>query len=227
MADGTTDPKVADPKVVDAPPVTPNPTEGDATPAIDTPAPAVGAFTQDQVDAILKERLARQKKSISAEYSDYASNKKKLEELEQASMTEAEKNAAELGASKEKLSELELALESAKQDGRNALIIAAIVGEAGKREFHNPGLVPNLLELGDFEVDDSGTVSGVGEALDSLVEREPYLIRMMAPKGAPNLNPGQGEPKNPASISLTSEQLNAAAGMGVSPEKYAERLGER
>ena len=77
-----------------------------------------------------------------------------------------------------------------------------------------------LLDRTNLSYAEDGKVSGVDDALTQLMEDKPYLKG--SPSRAPNLNPQTGEPA-PA-LRLTTDQLEAARLMGLTPEQYAQGL---
>lgn len=132
-------------------------------------------FTQEHVDRIVKERLARER----AKYGDYDDLKQKAEEYdklqdEQKSELERERAARE---------KAEAEAEKARQQARETTIRSAIIAEAARADrekrvadpegalAHLTGIDSELLEL-----DSDGNPKDIAKAVDSLLEKRPYLV---------------------------------------------------
>lgn len=132
-------------------------------------------FTQEHVDRIVKERLARER----AKYEGYDDLKKKAEEYdklqdEQKSELERERAARE---------KAEAEAEKARQLARETTIRSAIIAEAARADrekrvadpegalAHLTGIDSDLLEL-----DADGNPKDIAKAMDSLLEKRPYLV---------------------------------------------------
>lgn len=130
------------------------------------PTPS-GTLTQAQVDAIVKDRLAREREK----YKGFDDLKKKAEEFErlQASqMSEAERLKAELDKAKESATGAEARM-------RKALTSAAIISEASKQGAKDPSLLVKLIDSDSLEITDDGDVKGAEEAVTALLASHDYL----------------------------------------------------
>ncbi|MGP4995104.1 hypothetical protein [Glutamicibacter ardleyensis] len=67
--------------------------------------------------------------------------------------------------------------ETAILDKANDRILRSEIKSAAAGKLQNPGLAVRLLDLSDFEVDEDGNVDEdeIAEAIDELLEKEPYL----------------------------------------------------
>ncbi|MEK5418226.1 phage scaffolding protein [Paenibacillus sp. FSL L8-0708] len=172
-------------------------------------------FTQADLDRIVADRLARDRKGRE----DYDSLKMKLTALEQA---EAEREAAKLSDTERLEAEKATALaaaESAKTERDKVLTTAnqRIINAEFKslaREANVPAdRVAAALKLADLSavtVDDEGNAVGVKEAVEALIVAEPYLANTV---GSGNRQIGgdtNGGSRKPGTDGLsTREKLSA------------------
>jgi hypothetical protein len=193
---------------------TTSPIDSNVTGGGEQPGGEARTFTQSEMDAIIADRLRRQK----AQFSDYADLKAKadrLAELEQAQMTELEQAQAKATAA-------EAERDAALQRANDRLIMAALTAEAAKQGFADPADAFTLADLAGVSIADDGAVTGVTEAVKALAQAKPYLIgRRTAP--ATDAGAGSGDRATGGSaIRLTDEELQVAKRMGLSPEEYAK-----
>lgn len=147
-------------------------------------------FNQAEVDRIVAERLARDRKGRE----DYDDIKAKLAELEKAEeerkkaeMTAAERleaeKAAALKAAEEAKAERDKALEAANKRLINAEF------KTLAREHNIPAdrlsAALKLADLSGVIVDDDGNAQGVEDAVKSLIEANPYLVEKPAAQPKP------------------------------------------
>lgn len=163
------------------------PTEPNTDPESDPQEPPK-TFTQEELDRIVADRLARERKKAE-KYADYDDIKAKLAELEaaederkRAEMTAAERLEAEkaeaLKAAEEAQAERDRALTAANQ----RLIKAEFKTLA--RESNIPAdrldAALKLADLSGVTVDDDGNAQGVDDVVKALVEAHPYLAETKA-----------------------------------------------
>lgn len=182
--------------------------------------PGVREYTQAEIDAIVQQRLARER----AKYADYDALKEAAEKWkkhEEASKTEAERIAAEIARLKE---ERDLALqqsEKAKADADMRLLEAKVVAAAGQARAKVPTDAWKLVDQLALVGADEAVISA---AVQSLIDagRLPTLDKPVAP----NLDGGAGSGHRlvKSSISLTPGQLAAARSAGMTPEQYIEAM---
>jgi hypothetical protein len=142
-----------------APPATPPPAE--------PPAPSA-TFTQAQLDAIVGDRLARERAKFEG-FDDLKAKAAKLDEIEAASLSETERLSRELEAERASRT-------AAEQRATDALRRSSVVSAAQRAGAIDPDAVLALLPEGSVTVKDDGSVTGVDEAVSALLAAKPYLV---------------------------------------------------
>jgi uncharacterized membrane protein YqiK len=122
---------------------------------------------QAELDRIINERLARERNKYK-DYNDLKTKASKFDELTEAQKSELEKATGERDTWKS-------TAEANNAKALRALRKSAVVAEAAKQGAANPNLVFSLVNESSLEVDDDDNVSGVAEAVKSLLDNEPYL----------------------------------------------------
>lgn len=145
----------------------------ETTPAQET---ETAAFTQADVDRILKDRLAQERKK----YSDYDALKAKVQEVEAASLTEAEKTA-------KRLQELEAQNQQLASE-RWELSIRAAITEAAAAAGLPAEAAYRLIDKAALTTADDGTIQNAAELVKGVVEAYPGLVRNPTPR-VPAANP--------------------------------------
>lgn len=163
------------------------------------PEPDEKTFTQAQLDAIVKDRVAREK----AKTSDYDELKKaaeKLAELEAADASEAERLQAQVA-------QLEKDLEAARGGAKETSFRAAVIAEAAKRNLRDPDAAVALIDRNLIEYDDDGAPkqADIVTAMDSLLERADYLLPATGGRG----NADQGARGGSTVKQVTRDELQA------------------
>ena len=171
-------------------------------------------FTNEQVEAIVEQRLARERRKY-ADYADLQEKAQKYTEWEEAQKTELQKakEAAERAAAER---------DHALQEANDRLIRAAFMAEAGRIHAKHPEDAFLLADLSNVVITDDGKVPGVNAAVEALVAdgRLPTEGRPSAPKL--DAGAGSGERTNERPVKLTDEELEVARKMGIPPEEYAK-----
>lgn len=135
-----------------------------------TPDPAEAkTFTQDQVDRIVQDRLARAKATPPADYDDLKAKAAKFDELEQANKTELEK-------AQERAAQLEKEAADAKALAQRTKVDSAIVAEAARRGADTEAVLDATSLRGSLEFDDDGAPTNIAEAVDALLKAKPFLV---------------------------------------------------
>lgn len=80
--------------------------------------------------------------------------------------------------------------EQLEQQVKQSTIDAAVVGEAAKLGAVDVDAVKALIDRANINVDESGGVTGIAEAVKALAESKGYLFKQGS--GAPNLGAGNG-----------------------------------
>lgn len=166
----------------------PNPHAGDAQ-----PPPAGGGgqtFTQADLERILGERLAREREK----FKDYEDLKKKAAEFDK--QQEAQKS--DLQKAQEAAKKAEEEKRRALAAANERLIKAEVKVVSTQLGIVDPDAAYALMDRSVVKVDDAGNITGVKEALETLLKAKAYL---KAPSGgaANNAvgsasNPGAGNP---------------------------------
>jgi len=146
-------------------------------------ADAVKTFTQEEMNAIIKDRLDRErdkhKKDVADKYGDYDALRQAAEQWQKAQddkKSDLEKLQEALSGKDQSISELQVRLEAVEQERTKALIRAKVVAAAAAKEFKDPEDAYRLIDLSKLSLEEDG-VKGIGEALDALAEAKPYLLR--------------------------------------------------
>ncbi len=143
---------------------------GGDPPAGDPPAgDPPKSFNQDDVDRIVRERLARAKSEPPADYEDLRKAKAKLDELEAASRTELERATARAEEAERKAAEADV--ERAHTKMETAVLLAASKAGAVK-----PQQVFALLPKNAVTVGDDGQVTGAEDAVKAFLEENKHLV---------------------------------------------------
>ena len=179
-------------------PETTDATAADAGQGEPTPATTI-THTQDQLEAILKDRLARSMSTFTSKaradvlaelgIEDVATAKVFLAEAEAArtaQMTELEKAQSEIAEAQAKAAKATTEAEAIKVKAAEALLQAAVISQAGN--FQDPMDAWSFIDRTKIEVQDDGTYKGIDEALKILTEAKPYLVK------TDNGAPGPGTP---------------------------------
>ena len=169
-------------------------------------------FTQSELDALIRDRLARERGKY-ADYDDLKDKAEKYAEYEEAQKTELEKarEAAEQAEKREKA-----ALERANE----RLIRAEFIAAASQLQVKHPADAYALADRSAIEVTEGGKVAGVKEAVEQLVENG--RLPLMGKPKAPDLDGGAGSGERTGdSKPLSAEEKQAAKKMGLTPEQYA------
>jgi hypothetical protein len=164
-------------------------------------------FTQEQLDAILKERLARAtagaKTDLLAELGieDPEVAKKTLTEaakLKEAQMSELEKAQDQIAEAEAAATKATTEAAAIKAAADEALLRAAIVSQAG--EFNDPMDAWLFVDRAKIEAQEDGTYKGIDEALKALTEAKPYLVKQ-------NAQTGPGTPARAKSKTIVEQLL--------------------
>ncbi len=117
-------------------------------------------FTQDELDAIVRDRVRRERKGW---------EQKIKEEKEKAAMSEAER----LKAEKE---EAEKNATAAIERANQRLIRSEVIAQAAKLNIVDPDAAYALMDKENVKVEDDDTVTGVKKSLEALIKAKPYLV---------------------------------------------------
>ncbi|WIV42579.1 hypothetical protein [Glutamicibacter nicotianae] len=109
--------------------------------------------------------------------------------------------------------------EAAILNKANERIVRSEIKSAAAGKLQNPALAIRLLDLADFEVDEDGNVDedDIAQAIDELLEREPYLAVQSG--SGPKFDSARGKRK--VAKKLTAKDLE-----GMSPQEIAKAYDE-
>lgn len=109
--------------------------------------------------------------------------------------------------------------EAAILNKANERIVRSEIKSAAAGKLQNPALAILLLDLADFEVDEDGNVDEdeIAQAIDELLEREPYLAVQSGT--GPKFDSARGKRK--VAKKLTAKDLE-----GMSPQEIAKAYDE-
>lgn len=173
----------------------------DTPPVLDPPAGNAAllpprTFSQPEVDAIIRERLERERRK----YADYEALKAQTAAL-QSQIVEMQ---ARLESSESRSQESETRR-------RATLIQTALLHEATRLGFSDPADALKMVDMAAITVGAGDQVSGAHEALHQLAQNKPYLVKA-------SLTSAPVSPANPARRnSADLEWLLRGRGSGASP----------
>lgn len=170
----------------------------------------------------LADELERTRKALKDANAESATRRKKLEKYEADEKAREEAQLSELEKEKKRADEAVARAEAAEKGARESLIRSAFVAEAAKIGAAHPDDVYVLADRAQVEVDDSGRVTGVAEAVKALADAGRIPLTTHKPP-APNLDGGAGGQDRPGQnqVKLTATEIETARRMNLSPEKYA------
>ena len=189
---------MADEKTTTGQPVTDNATAAEAgQPWQADPV----TFTQEQLDAIIADRLDRATTKTKADLlaelgiEDTATAKKTLAEAEAAKaaqMTELEKAQAQIAEAQAAAAKATTEAEAIKVQAAEAMLRAAVISKAGA--FNDPMDAWSFIDRSKIEANEDGTYKGVDEALAALAEAKPYLVKADSAQTGPG-TPSRAKPQ--------------------------------
>ena len=151
-----------------------------------------------QLDA---ESIMAELRKVRREAAKYRTELRKLQEAQAAPAaassgdgTDVERLQADLAAARAQMAERERLFQEQQ-------LRSAVVGAAARAGFNDPDDAWRMVDHGELEIDETGQVLGVEDALQTLRKAKPYLVRASAPSVAPT-NPVGQRP-------LTKEQIRA------------------
>ena len=189
------------------------PAEVDQTTAEQTPVTDNLQFTSEQQAYIdrINSRTRRDERNKFKDYNDLKARAARADELEQAQLTEAEKMEARAIEAEKKVTDAQAQI-------ADAMIASQVKVRASQMGVVDPDAAFVLLDRTNVQYAD-GAVTGVDDAIASLLEDKPYL---RGTNRTPNINPESGQPVQ--AVRLTPLQLEAAQMMGLTAEEYAQGL---
>ncbi len=178
-------------------------------------------FTQAELNAILADRLNRQR----AQYADYDILKEqaaKWAAAEDAQKTEAQRLAEAAATAKRERDE-------ALQRAQDRLIRAAFIAEAAKAGAAHPEDVYALADIAKVSLDEQDNPVGVAEAVAEVIAAGRVPLAQSQAQRAPDLDAGAGSGQRASDqkrLALTDEELAIARKLRIDPEAYLKRKQE-
>jgi hypothetical protein len=178
---------------------------------------AARTFSQEDVDRIVKERVARAKATPPADYEDLKASAAKLAEIEEANKTELEKERDKAAKAEERALKVEA-------EAKEIKLRSAILAEAAKpdRKVVDTDAVISLLDRSTLELDDAGSPTNIAKAMDSLLEARPYLV---AQAGGARGNADQGA-RGRADNQLSQDDLKSMGSAEIVKAQAEGRLDD-
>jgi hypothetical protein len=166
--------------------------------------PTTKTLTQDEVDRIVEQRIARER----AKYADYDDVKKKasqLDELEAANASELEKAQKRAEKAEQERDAARAEVETVRGESRAERISSAIIAQAVKAGAIDPEAVAALVKRDAVTIGDDGQVTGADKVVEALLAEKTYLVGTPSQPGPeittpsrPKPDPGQGQRGNSA-----------------------------
>ena len=141
-------------------------------------------FTQEQLDAIINDRLGRERQKY-ADYEDLKEAKAELEQLKAGQMTEAEKLKKSADEATQKAQAAEARL-------RETVTRLEVERQARKLGIVDEDAAYRLLDTSAITFDDDGKPSNIEALLTDLVKAKPYLAAQQATSQISATNPARG-----------------------------------
>lgn len=132
-------------------------------------------FTQDELDRIVGQRVASERKKY-PDYDELKAKAAKADELESAQKSELQK-ANDRAEKAEKERDTAIAeRDAAKEEAQESKIAVEVLAEAQKAGAIDPRDVLGLLPKGKVTIGDDGQVAGHEDAVKALLEGKPHLV---------------------------------------------------
>jgi len=166
-------------------------------------------FTQDELDKVVQNRLAREREKFS-DHDELKAKAAKLDEIEAANQSELEK--AQVAREKAEKQSAEVL---AKANER--MLKAAVLSEAAAAQVKKPELLFRALDKNGLTVGDDGEVSGAKEAVEAFIADNPEFVGKQTPKEADQGARGNGADNQVSEAELanmTAEQIKKATDEG-------------
>lgn len=132
-------------------------------------AVATRTFTQDDVDRIVQDRLARARNTPPADYEELKARAAKLDEIEEQSKTDLQK-------AQDRAAELERDNAAVTARANDALLRASVIAEAARRNVVDPDAAFALIDRDSLTLDGEGRPTNIADAMESLLKAKPYLV---------------------------------------------------
>lgn len=182
-------------------------------------AGAAGSAPAGKTAEELQTELVRTQTLLEAANTEAATRRRKLKAYEDAEEARKTADMTELEKERKARTTAEERATKADANAREMLIRSAFVAESAKAGAAHPEDVYLLADKSGVEVSETGSVSGVAEAVKALVDAG--RIPMSGKPPAPNLDGGAGggERNHMGSVKLTPDEIEMANKMNVPLER--------
>lgn len=175
-------------------------------------------FSQEELEAILTDRLSRKERKLKEQFGDYDDIKQKLKEYEEQKqkkereeLSELERLQKDLEEKDGKLSEYEKRMQKIEEERKQERITRAFEAEARKANIEYVDDAYKLANIEAIEINEDGSVKNMADIVKELVEAKPFLVKKEAkqkPIGEPS---GGSEQKRSKSDQQILAELAAKA----------------
>lgn len=175
------------------------------------PNTEVAQFTQEQLDAIIKDRLERANSKVTSDLmaqlgiENIDEAKKTLEDatkLKEAQMSELEKVQSQVTDAMNQAAQAKADMEAMQIQTNEALLKAAIISKA--QNFNDPMDAWSFVDKSKVKIGEDGNYTGIDDVLKELSEAKPYLIKI---KEETNGNVRSGTPTRSTSKTVAERLL--------------------
>ncbi|MGG4217583.1 scaffolding protein [Paenibacillus jamilae] len=190
--------------------------EGDPDPTPDPPIDPTPSktFTQEELDQVIADRIARERKK----YADYDELKTKLsdferekEEREKEKMSVTERLEAEKAAALKAAEDARVERDKALTAANQRLIKAEFRTMARELNIRPDALEDAyvLADLSSASVGDDGSINGVEDVVKALIENKPFLVEQPKKEPSPIGGPSGGNPYDKETRTLEQQLAEA------------------
>lgn len=190
--------------------------DGEENSPLPQPADEPRTFTQDDVDRIVKDRVARVKATPPDDYEELKSAKEELDRIKAENQTELER-------AQSRAAELERQAADAIADRQDALLRSAVVAEAARKNVVDPDAAVALIDRASLEFADDGSPTNIASAMDELLKAKPYLVGGGRSGGSADLGARGGDA---GKGQITREQLKTMTDAEIAKAHEEGRLTE-
>lgn len=170
----------------------PEGTTENAAPSNDGGTSSEKTFTQDELNAIIDQRIGRERAKFEQELEPLRTKATRYDELEEQNKTELQREQEARAAAEQRAQQVEAQLRDTQR--RSAITQAASAAGAV-----DPDAVLALLPQDSVTIGDDGQVTGAEDAIKALLEAKPYLVRQAEGEPAPQTSgTANGGPRPPA-----------------------------
>lgn len=174
-------------------------------------------FTQAELDQIIKDRLGRERDSAKtqlAELESYKARAAKLDELEKANMSEADKIRAALADRDTRLAELEAKAKASDERATTLVRQTKAVSAASMLGAYDPSDPNFTAAVAGIDPASPTADVDIKAALDALKTAKPYLFKPPGARPLESFNPGAGTGTAETDAQRAARVLRSSQGAG-------------